>query len=554
VLLPGEYRQLGLHVAGGVGFIENLILWQEAGYFDGASEEKPLLHLWSLAVEEQFYLVFPWLLAGLHRWGRKAPGALLIFAAVSFWAGLNALSNDPSGAFFLPQYRIWELLLGAWVALSVGPKQIIAHPSLREGLSILGLCLLIGSVMLIRREMGFPGFAALPPVLGAALLMISGPETFIHRVLLSSRPVVGLGLVSYPLYLWHWVLLSLGHILVPTLSAFGRLVLVGLSLLLAYGTTRFIEHPIRFKSPPALRVRTLWFLMALIAMIGLAVNALDGIPDRFQDPRQQMAFKTGPQQKGSDASCPGPLQSLRFCRTIGTGRPEMALIGDSHSLHLVEGLKAQGLGFLFLGRAGCPPFLDTGLGGDQCPRGTLNAAFEEVLRHKEIRTIVLAGRFGIYWHGQIPAEGRVPKSVDFPLLGPSGGDNAKVFVEQAEATVRALVAQGKRVIWILDVPELGFDPHQCLRRPEGLSRPKERCGIKEESHEQWTKGYRKALETIARRYPGVDLWDPTNVLCQNGFCSALTATEILYQDDDHLTPEGSRRLAVSLSEVLRARH
>jgi peptidoglycan/LPS O-acetylase OafA/YrhL len=552
VLLPAEYQQLGLHVAGGVGFIENLILWQEAGYFDGASEEKPLLHLWSLAVEEQFYLVFPWLLAGLHHWGRKVSGVLVMLIAVSFLAGLDALSSDASGAFFLPQNRVWELLVGAWIALSATPKRIIAHTSLKEGLSVLGLSLLIGSVILIRREMGFPGFAALPPVLGATLLIISGPETWVHRVILSSRFVVGLGLVSYPLYLWHWVLLSLGHILVPTLPAFGRLALVGWSLLLAFGTTRFIEHPIRFGSPPAVRVRTLGLWMGLIAVVGLGLYAADGIPKRFTDPRQQMVVQSPSSNRGADAACVGPLQSLRFCRTIGNERPKMALIGDSHSLHLVEGLKDAGLHFLFLGRAGCPPFLDAGLGGDQCPMGALNAAFEEVLQHPEIETVILAGRFGLYWHGQIPFEGRQSNQVDFPLLGSFAGNNPTVFIKQAEATVKALVAQGKRVVWILDVPELGFDPHQCLRRPEGLSRPKERCGISEVSYENRRKEYVAALHAIARRYPGVDFWDPRSVLCQNGFCSALTATEILFQDDDHLTLQGSRALGAKLAEELRA--
>lgn len=552
VLLPGEYQQLGLHVAGGVGFIENLILWQEAGYFDAASEEKPLLHLWSLAVEEQFYLVFPWLLVALHRWGRKIPGVWVILIAVSFWAGLDALSSDASGAFFLPQNRVWELLVGAWVALAPSSRRIIAHPTLREGLSILGLSLLIGSVILIRREVGFPGFAALSPVLGATLLILSGPETWVHRGILSSRFVVGLGLVSYPLYLWHWVLLSLGHILVPTLPASGRLALVASSLLLAYGTTRFIENPIRFGSPPAVRVRTLCWGMGWIAALGLGVYAADGIPKRFEDPRQQRVVHSPSSNRGADAACVGPLQSLRYCRTIGSERPKIALIGDSHSLHLVEGLKDTGLAFLFLGRAGCPPFLDAGLGADQCPMGALNAAFEEVIQHPEIETVVLAGRFGLYWHGQIPVEGRESHHVDFPLLGPSGADNPTVFSEQAEATVQMLVSKGKRVVWIQDVPELGFDPHQCLRRPRWLSRAEARCGIQQTAYEQRTQGYQALLRGLARRYRKVFIWDSSTTLCEKGFCSALTDTEMLYQDDDHLSLGGSKKVGGRLARELGA--
>ncbi len=551
VLLPGEYRQLGLHVAGGVGFIENLILWQEAGYFDGASEEKPLLHLWSLAVEEQFYLFFPWLLVGLHRWGRPVPNVLILLALLSFWAGFDALSSDPSGAFFLPQNRIWELLLGAWIALSSWPQRVIPRQRLTEGLSMLGLLLLIGSVVLIRRELGFPGFAALPPVLGSAMLIFSGPNTWVHRTVLASRPLVHLGLMSYPLYLWHWIFLAMGHLLLPSLPSPGRLALVGASFILAALTTRYIEQPIRFGIPPKLRVSRLWFLMVLIGIVGLGVYAAEGIPRRFEDPRQQMALHTAPEQKGPDATCAGPLFGLGFCRTLGSTRAEIALIGDSHSLHLVEGLRNEGIDFLFLGQAGCPPFLDSGLGAGQCPMGALNPAFEEVLRHPEIKTVVLAGRFGLYWHGQIPVEGRVLKQVDFPLLGPSGGSNSTVFTAQAEATVKALAAQGKQVIWVLDVPELGFDPHQCLRRPSWFLRPEDRCGIAWVAHEERTKGYRTMVQSLARRYPGVRVWDAATPLCEKGFCSALTAKEMLYQDDDHLSQRGSIKVGGSLAQALR---
>jgi hypothetical protein len=242
---------------------------------------------------------------------------------------------------------------------------------------------------------------------------------------------------------------------------------------------------------------------------------------------------------------------LEFCRTIGTERPKIALIGDSHGLHLVEGLKNAGLNFLFLGRSGCPPFLDSGLGGNQCPKSALNPAFEGVIQHPEIETVVLAGRFGLYWHGHIPVEGRVSNHVDFPLLGRSGGDNPTVFSEQAEATVKALIKKGKRVVWILDVPELGFDPHQCIRRPDWVSRSKVLCGIRKDLYERRRQGYQEALQQIARRYSGVELWDPESLLCDNEFCSALTETEILYQDDDHLTPNGSIRLGAPLVEHLR---
>jgi len=182
----------------------------------------------------------------------------------------------------------------------------------------------------------------------------------------------------------------------------------------------------------------------------------------------------------------------------------------------------------------------------------LNAAFEEVLRRPEIETVVLAGRFGLYWHGQIPVEGRRSNHVDFPLLGPSGADNPTVFSEQAELTLKALVAGGKKVLWIQDVPELGFDPHQCLRRPEWIARPKARCGIDQMAYEQRTEGYKTLLKSLAARYPGVRIWDSSTVLCEKGFCSALTDMEMLYQDDDHLNVYGSKKVGGRLAQALGA--
>ena len=171
--------------------------------------------------------------------------------------------------------------------------------------------------------------------------------------------------------------------------------------------------------------------------------------------------------------------------------------------------------------------------------GAMNPAYDEVLRHPEIKTVIIAGRFGLYWHGQIPVENRKSQALDFPLLGPSDGNNPTVFAAQAEATVKALVEHGKQVVWVLDVPELGFDPHQCIRRPDGLSRPKERCGIPWAVHQERTDAYKRALESLASRYPNVHVWDASTSLCHLDFCSALTTREILYQDDDHLSQSGS---------------
>ncbi|WP_181883205.1 acyltransferase [Pseudomonas fluorescens] len=212
-LMAAEFKFLGKHVLGGIGFIQNLVLYKESGYFDTSSELKILLHLWSLGVEEQFYILFP--LAAWVLWRRRVLVLPLLIgmAAISFGAGLYKLSVNPSAAFYMPQYRFWEILSGSLLAyFSVFGKSVpgAAKGSLRAGnlLSVLGLVFLFASVVLIDKYKAFPGFWALIPVSGAVMMILAGPQAWLNSRLLASKPLVWIGLISYPLYLWHWPVIT----------------------------------------------------------------------------------------------------------------------------------------------------------------------------------------------------------------------------------------------------------------------------------------------------------------------------------------------------------
>ncbi|MFO0456883.1 MAG: acyltransferase family protein, partial [Alphaproteobacteria bacterium] len=211
-LLADEYMQLGKHVGAGAAFLSNVVLWREAGYFDNASETKPLLHLWSLAVEEQFYILWPALLYLCWRWRCSTLAVLLTVTALSFAANLASLRYDLSLAFYSPFTRFWELSAGAVLAYLNVTRPLMLRPNLQNAMSWLGLALILAACFGLRKSLSFPGFWALLPVVGACLMIAAGAAAPVNRWLLARPWMVGIGLISYPLYLWHWPLLSLARI------------------------------------------------------------------------------------------------------------------------------------------------------------------------------------------------------------------------------------------------------------------------------------------------------------------------------------------------------
>lgn len=265
-LLSDEYRQLGKHVAGGATFTSNILLWGEAGYFDASAESKPLLHLWSLAVEEQFYIIWPLILALIwkRRWNLLF---IAMLAVVSFSINIFYLHGNATAAFYSPLSRFWELLIGSMLAyVFLFKPELIERYKNQQ--SILGFLLLTVGLVFINSSRMFPGWWALFPTLGAAFIISAGPSAYLNKNLLSSRLFVWMGLISYPLYLWHWPIFSFLHIVVsatPTKEM--RLLAIIISIVLAWLTYKFVEKPLR--SSTWLPGRTLLYPMVMI-VVGMA--------------------------------------------------------------------------------------------------------------------------------------------------------------------------------------------------------------------------------------------------------------------------------------------
>lgn len=303
-LFADGYRELGKHVLGGAGFVSNLVLWSESGYFDSAAATKPLLHLWSLGIEEQFYIFWPLLL--WFGWRRRLNllAIAIAVAALSFADNLAQVRSDGVAAFYSPQTRFWELMVGSvlaylqlfhrtalarshprwdrWAARAVSSINArIGANKARNVQSLIGAGLVLAGISLTSRGKPFPGYWALLPTMGAVLIISAGKQAWVNRTLLSNRVMVWFGVISYPLYLWHWPILSFQQIIegVPATRMF-RVGAVAGSILLAAATYYFLERPVRFGGHGKAKTTVLVAAMLMLAAAGYGIFLADGLPKR----------------------------------------------------------------------------------------------------------------------------------------------------------------------------------------------------------------------------------------------------------------------------------
>jgi peptidoglycan/LPS O-acetylase OafA/YrhL len=378
-LLADEYKQLGKHIAAGAGFISNLVLWSDAGYFDNSADTKPLLHLWSLGVEEQFYIIWPVLL--WFAWKRKFNllSITILVAAVSFSLNLKGIKHDALATFYSPQTRFWELLAGtllawftlyrkcAYQSLKLKIDSCLAAVIYREKtenngatlsnvLSMMGLALLVYGFWRINKESAFPGWWALIPIAGTVLLIAAGSKTWINRHILSNRFAVWFGLISFPLYLWHWPLLSFARIIEnETPSREIRIGLVLIAVVLAWVTYWLIERPIRLGERNRLKITLLIATMTMVAYLGFNTFERNGLQLRkiaFEAAiLENYNYFNGKSEETFWAEgCFNLNHGVEFfiankCDAqITNGTNNAFIIGDSHSAYLSQYLKGYLIG------------------------------------------------------------------------------------------------------------------------------------------------------------------------------------------------------------------
>lgn len=535
VLSPEQFEHLGAYLAAAAAFGSNFLSLHEAGYFSSDSHTKPFLHLWSLGIEEQFYVLWPILLWVTYRL-RVSPLVLaLIIGVTSFVLNVAYLQGDLGtvghdvgavAAFYSPLARFWELMLGAIVSLMT--LKIRAA----NILSIAGAVLLALSIYGFVDPSSFPGWLALLPTLGAAFIIAAGRPAAVNRVL-SHRVLQGIGTISYPLYLWHWPLLSFATIMLGDLSVAVRAGLLASSVVLSYATWRFVERPIRFgASRPVGRIAALCGALFVMGAIGLATVQQHGMGWRFDSPvanRGEIgnAFFFAHPERTFHPCEPSQLFEHRLringypgrCVQTRAGVPTIALLGDSVAEDLIVGLaEAHPQANIVTYIRNAMPFASKNPNPDR----DFSEILDHVIADRSIDTVIIGAQWG--W--------RQAHEVDDFALG-------------LDKTVDLLVRAGKMVYLLDGRPTLPFEPDRCKLAIRG----KTECTISSEQFLRERARYWPILSQVAANHPGVKLV-PVTGLCDGPTCSMAADGQLLFRDSMHLTLEGSRYVVQRISPIL----
>jgi len=546
LLEPDGLADLGRSALSAMGFVSNWYFALTTDYFNEGLAQNFLLHSWSLAVEEQFYLVYPLVLIWLGRKQQTLIWALWAIWGVSFGAML--LQGPEAGLFFATHLRVWQLASGAllWLGVSKGLAGAV-QAERASWLGLAGFVLLVLIGLLMPREVFWPSAVTLLPVLGAVLCI-----GFAWRGL-EARWLVGLGLISYALYLWHWPLLKAFAILFPRASdgAIAGVVLV--SVTMAWLAWRYVEEPVRrghLLAGPGRLLGTFGAVTLLFGALGWQFHTKQGFANRFPADIAAIA-DVGADDRVSGLICTGGLERLErvFGLSVGTGEnmpafsvcwlgtdePDFLYVGDSHlgALDVAIALRAkeQGSSGLFFALAACPPVpdLDWSFQGDETLRqcNMMKAVLRDVLVTGRIKRTVLVGHWDIYGG-----------NTDTGLAAFNGAFER--FVAEASGQTELHI--------LLDVPTHDFDVPQALLRERKFPWLREPDWLSRAEHERARAPFLGAMRDAAKR-GDVVLHDPVPAFCPMEVCLAETDDGPFYYDASHLTQVGAEFLLEALPDL-----
>ncbi len=539
--LPDDFQLLGKSVMAQALMAANFFFWKGGNYFDPGVETKPLLHTWSLAVEEQFYLLFPLLLTFLIRlrpatWKRWILGMAVVSLVIGVICSYS--SNNQRLAFYLLPSRAWELLIGALLAMHGG--RFSASKPAGEAAGFLGMVLICWSVLVFDENTHFPGVAALAPCLGAALIIASS-ETRLSVVgrLLSFKPFVFIGLVSYPLYLWHWPLLVwVKYLFAYELSAGTRLLLLAGSLLLAVLSWRFVEMPFRQRRWLGGRRQIFAFagvVTVVFCAFSFAIGSFEGFPSRFS--AKALAYSDAhvrlELQKEVSLEQAKSGQFMELGSAPSSQPISLLLWGDSHAKAIASALdelckehSQRGVMAAYSATAPVLNYVSThriSLREKSPPFAEAVIAF---IAKEHVKNVLISARWHMY-----------PASAEFK--------------EDLIQTVRAVMNSGAHAYVLRDVPEPGFDVPRVVTRTASRGGDFETLGITKEKHQQADAALEQTFEQLAQM--GATVLDPAEFfLNSRGIYGVTKNDDVLNFDTDHLTVEGAALLKPLFSPLFQA--
>lgn len=544
-LLPSDMKSFSQSLVAVSMFVSNILFWRESGYFDAAAELKPLLHTWSLALEEQFYVLFPLFLMLTWRLGKRWILILLgIVGVASLSMAQWASFAKPAMAFYLLPTRGWELLIGAFAAFYLSKNNRVDFSrSVCEVAGLLGLALILFSVFFYSKATPFPGLYALVPTVGTVLIILFAKQQTTVGKIVGNKAFVGIGLLSYSAYLWHQPFFSmLKHSsLEVTKSEYVALII--LTFILAYFTWRYVEKPFREKQ--RFNQTKIFVLSALIMTFFIVFGYFGHRSNGFEDRAHMLVFK----DLSYNTSTFGYIQcenfldknepKLNYCHGINK-LPNALVVGDSHADDKFYGIEKsiKAYNWRLIGNSSCPPILGVrfkSADGVECTE-RLNKLFAYIDSQKTLKVVVLSFAH-MYPLDKLIAADHIQRkfdSKDSVIEDMSNPTLEKVdaFYAGLVQTLDFLKSRNIKTVILLDIPELTFFPSDCLK-------DKVKCSFNRNDVIERQYVLREHIESIKLSYKDVLVFDSINVFCKDNTCNILKEGRSMYRDSHHLSHFGS---------------
>ena len=538
IFMPDEFREFGRSAIAAIAYLSNVFFWLSSDYFQGSSELSPLLHTWSLAVEEQFYLVFPVIVWASYKTGKRAfywsVAALFI---CSFVASIWYINTSASTVFYLSPFRFWELLAGSIVAIAF-KENLVPTVKAASWLSAIGLILLVAPIFALDKESQFPGWAAVPSCLGTALLIWANDHNKWIGKFLKLRFMQYTGKVSYSMYLWHWpIVVFYGYWIIRELVWWDTLLLLVATYGISHLSCKYLEAPFRLqrglKLQPLKVYSTSIAFSFVIFILGVLVWKADGYKARFPEFVEQLNLKESHKESGF-AGC--FIKEDEFyhdnwnydsCVMTVPGATETILLwGDSHAFHLVGGLKTiqqeLNVNIAMYASAGCSPLLDTDI--PRNPQCRVNNEFvKELITKHNINGLILAGNWA--WAFKV--------------------EDSNIDLSSIQSTFAALTAWDKKVFVVNQVP---IYP---VKNPAFLSMRLSSATDGPENYLLAPEYGVKASEQIKSLLPDANVFSPQDLLCEKGKCLIYRNKEIMVRDRAHLSNAASTYIVQSMAPKLK---
>lgn len=577
ILLPQEFKSFSYSVLSTITFSSNIFFWRSSGYFDTASDLKPLLHTWTLSLEEQFYLFFPILLHFARRLTRRTILVLTSSVAiVSFAYANNLVTKDSNTAFFWLHTRAWELLLGSCCALVISHQNIKkARDLISTPMELLGISSILYSVFSFTHETPFPSFYTLLPTIGTCLIILFSSETSLVGKILSTRIPVQIGLISYSAYLWHQPILALARNQSLTdLSAPQGLGLALLSLLIAFFSWKFVEAP--FRSASRFSSKEIFTLTAasslILGLLAISVALTNGFQHRFSTAVNKYNSQNSNEFWNQLRPCLDQLRQessiARACRIGATTHPtQFILFGDSHAGAIAKELgdavernvPFSGINFTF---NGCPPLPPNFTPKIRVPDDEVclrvRQAFFESLSNpalSDIKTVVLYSRWPLLVDIERFDNLEGGHETGTPWIwtenGATPASQQAMIQSGLSETFRRISAAGKKILVIYPTPEMGWSIPNRLAKELAINGflNASSASISQDVYAKRIADAKQILDALSTQY-NATRFDPSLIFCKGGRCLAHFGGESLYVDDDHLSNVGARLISQELVPLL----